>query len=235
MWGKVNNWFDHPYWFFASIALKGAAFILIIGVLGLLLTSVGWHSIGSWSDLYYDLLFARSNNQPNGAHLISYLPIPLLGLYVALKYKQKGDLPNSYLGLLVCALGVAIHEGVWIVAYYSRYWQYLDMTVFDNVAKDVFFIVMLALFLYTYVKYPLGKIPIKTFLWPTIIYSVFIFYWWAIGLPITTINNFKYGEGVFGVTPLWNDPFTNALEIISWVLMYLLMFLAIRRLPKNAD
>jgi hypothetical protein len=233
MFGNAKKYFDYPFSFIGSYAMKGAAFILLIGVLGLLLTSVGWVSPLTWQGLEYDLILARSNGQPNGAHLFSYTLIPVLGLYVAMKYREKGDLPNSYLGLLVCALGVAIHESIWITAYYFQYWTFLDWGLFDNILKDVFFFSMLLVFFYIYVKFPFQKIPIRTFLWPTVIYTVFILYWLAIGLPITIINNFNLGQGVFMQTTLWADPFTNALEVFSWVLLYALMFLAVWRLEKN--
>jgi hypothetical protein len=229
--GKAKKWFDHPVRCLMSITLKGVAFILLVGVLALLLTSVGWHSPLTWSGLSYDILMARSNGQPNGAHLVSYLPIPILGLYVAWKWREDALL-NGYLGLLVCALGVAIHEGIWIVAYYSVYWKYLSWGALDNVVKDVFFVGMVVMFVLAYRDYPFQKVRLKAFLWPTVGYAAFIFAWWLDGLHITTINNFQYGQGTYGVTQWWADPVTNAWEVASWVLLIVLMWVAVWRVDR---
>ena len=223
----------YPWSFYISHLLKGTAFLLLFGVQAILLTSIGWHDPLTWAGLRYDLLFARAGKDVlNGAHLMSYLPIPALGLYVAWKFR-KDSLLDAYLGLLVAGLAVAIHEGLWIVFYYAFYGQYLSWGVFDNVLKDVFFCVMLGLFVLTYRKYPLPKIPLKTFKWPTLVYLGFLFVWALFGFHITTINNFVYGQGVYDITKWWGDPLTNFFEVASWDLLLVGMAIAVWRLPKQ--
>lgn len=229
---KARNYPDHTFSLIASYLMKGTAFLLLFAVQAILLTSVGWHDPLSWSGLKYDFLFARSGNTPDGAHLASYLPIPALGLYVAWKFRND-LLLDCYLGLLVAALAVAIHEGLWIVFYYAFYAQYLSWGVFDNVIKDVFFCVMLYLFVLTYRRYPFQKIPLKAFKWPTVIYLGFLFVWAAFGFHITTINNFVYGKGVYGITQWWGDPSTNFFEVASWDILLVGMAVSVGILPKS--
>ena len=221
----------YPWSFYISYLLKGTTFLLLFGVQAILLTSVGWHDPLSWSGLKYDLLFARSENLPDGAHLMSYLPIPALGLYVAYKFRTE-ILLDCYLGLLVAALSVAIHEGLWIVFYYIFYAQYLTWAVSGNVIKDFFFCGMLGLFALTYVRYPSQKIPLKTFKLPMIIFFVFLCVWAMFGFHISTINNFVYGQGVYGITQWWADPATNFFEVASWDILLGAMVIAVWRLKS---
>ena len=223
---------DHPVRFIVYLALWGACFILLFEVLAILLTEQGWHYSLSWDSLYYNLLFARTANQPNGAHIISYLPIPILGLWVAWKFR-KGVMLDVFLGLIVAVLGTAIHEGVWIAFYYAFYWQYLSWGTFDNVAKDVFFVVMLYLFYYIYRHYPFQKIPLKTFKWPTMIFLGYNLVWALMGYHISVVNNYIYGQTIYGITQWWGDPLTNAIEQVSWVFLYLMMWWEIRKIGAH--
>lgn len=234
---KARNYPDHVFSLIFSYLAKGTAFLLLFAVQAILLTSIGWHDPLTWTGLRYDLLFARAGKDVlNGAHLMSYLPIPALGLYVGWKFRGEIEpkiLLNSYLGLLVAGAAVAIHEGLWIPFYYVFYAQYLTWGVFDNVLKDVFFCVMLGLFVLTYLRYPLQRIPFKTFKWPTIIYLGFLFIWAVFGFHITTINNFVYGQGVYSVTQWWGDPVTNFFEVASWDILLVGMAIAVWRLKPE--
>lgn len=221
----------YPWSFYISHLLKGTAFICLFGLEAILLTSVGWHNPLSWQGLEYDIVFARAGTTLNGAHLMSYLPIPALGLYVAWKYRTD-ELLNCYLGLMIGALAVAIHEGEWIVFYYAFYAQYLSWGVFDNVLKDVFFCVMLYLFVLTYQRYPLEKIPLKAFKWPAIVLLGFLLVWASQGFHISTINNFVYGKGIYGLTQWWNDPETNLFESVSWDILLASMWVAVWRIKR---
>jgi hypothetical protein len=238
LWGvfrKAKHWFDHPISFMVSwFFLRGGAFVCLIGTEGLLLTSVGWHDPLSLSGFYYDVVFARTNVAGNAAHLSSFLPIPAVGIYAAYKFPARDEhdillriLVGSFAGLLVAALGVAIHEGLWIVFYYAFYAQYLSWGVLDNVLKDIFFVVMLACFYQTYRKFPLPKVPLSVFRTPTLIYLGFLFLWALLGFHISTINNYVYGKGVYGETQWYSDALTNFLEVASWDLLYVGMAFAI--------
>jgi hypothetical protein len=231
LWGifsRAKKWPEHLWSFIGSYVLKGVGFILLVTTLGLLLTSNGWKA-----DFYYDVFFARTS-PGNGAHIDSYLLIPIVGIYAAYKYPQQEDKSallrifyGAYLGLLVAALGVAIHEALWMVGYYAFYAQYLSWGVLDNVLKDVFFSAMLCLFFVTYLHYPFKKIPLRAFKGPAIIYAGFLLLWGALGFHISTINNFSYGKGIYGETQWWGDAETNGLEILSWVLLYSCMLISV--------
>jgi hypothetical protein len=219
---------EHPIPFFFSYLFRGVAFILLVTTLGLLISSNGWTD-----NLYYDVFFARTS-PGNGAHINSYLLIPILGIYAAYKYADTKETNvalrifyGGYLGLLVAALGVAIHEALWMVGYYAFYAQYLSWGVFDNVIKDVFFSAMLCMFFLTYLHYPFKKIPLRAFKGPTIIYAGFLLMWGLLGFHISTINNFSYGRGIYGETQWWGDTETNGLEILSWVLLYSCMIISV--------
>lgn len=234
LWGlfaKAKRWPVHPYSFLASYVMRGVAFILLFGVLALLLTDIGWVKAFATYPTWQAFIMARSGGVPNGAHILAYLPLPLLGLYVAWKY-HTDVLLDCYQGLLVVALLLSIHEGIWTSFYYIVYWQWISWAVILNIVKDIFFIVMLVMLAYTFVKYPFQKIPLKTFFWPFIIVLGFNFIWVALGFHISTANNSVYGKGIYMVTPWWGDPETNLTEILSWNTIYVAAGVAIWRLKK---
>ena len=125
------------------------------------------------------------------------------------------------------AFGVAVHELIWIVAYYIQWGRLLTLASWTNATEDVFFTVMCVMFVYAFWKYPFRTVSLRAFRWPVIVYSAYTAGWLAVGLPITTINNFIIGKGIYGVTPLWADPATNLIEIVSWVLIAVAFFGAI--------
>src|SRR5712692_2592365 len=88
----------HPKW--SAVYYMGAfglAFLVLFIVSGDLLTSVGLVNPLSINGLWYDILFARSNGQPNGAHIVSYLSVLVLAWIVAVKYRE-GVVPELFLG-----------------------------------------------------------------------------------------------------------------------------------------
>lgn len=206
---------------------KGVAFILLTGTLGILLTDIGWPKAFAQHTPGLAFLLARASGAPNGAHLLSYIPLPMLGLYVAIKYR-KDVLLDCYQGILIVAFGVAIHESIWLVVYWSAYAQFWNLGVLTNILEDFFFLAMCLMFIMGYWKYPYRTIPLRVFKWPIIIYSAFMVWWWTQGVPVSTINNWQIGQDIYGSTKWWADPFVNGIEILSWVMIAALFFLVIR-------
>lgn len=223
VWFKnVRKWFDHPILMLGGSLVWGVAFILLTGTLYILVTDVGW--LDAWRAYMVDpdyvgfFLMARASGQPNGAHLPSYIAMALLGTFVAFKYR-KGYFADAFQGIMVVGFAVAVHEGLWMIAYWGQYYGVLGLAEGANFIEDFFFFVMSLMLIYTYWKSPLRTIPLRWFAWPVIIYSAFLFVWFAIGLPITTVNNFQVGQGVFGVTQWFAVPWVNGIEIASWLLI----------------
>lgn len=214
IFSKAKRWPDYALRFIASYVMKGAAFILLVGVFALLGTDKGWLSVHD----PYSLVMARAGDIPNGAHLLTYFPLVALGVYTAWKFRED-ILLDCYQGLLVVAEGVSIHEIIWTAQYYLFYWEYLSWEVLANVVKDVFFFMMLGIFLYVYAKYPFQKIPLKKFAVPTAVYTAYEILWGLDGFRISTINNFVYGQGQWMITQWWADPLTNLWEIGSWTVL----------------
>lgn len=237
LWGlfnKAKHWPDHPIRFMLSYLSKGVAFLVLAGVFMALLFSVGWKAPVNLENIRYDLIFARASKDPNSAHLMSYLPVPAIGLWVAWKFRTGDGLPNSYLGLIVSAFGVVIHEGEWIVGYYIFYVKYLTYATSYNVLSDVFFVVMLYIFFYVYKNYPFQQISLRNLRWVAIGLALYLFLWALNGYHITTANNFLITKTQFNITQWWADPATNAWEVGSWLWTYFLMVLAIARVrPKG--
>ena len=215
----------------AYYVLRGVAFIFLFAVLLILLTDIGWVKAFQSYPFLQAFVFVRSGGVPNGAHILAYLPLPILGLYVAWKYRTD-VLLDCYEGLLVIGLVLSIHEGIWTSFYYIYYWQWISWAVLNNVIKDVFFIVMLGFLTYTYVKYPFQKIPIRTFFWPFVIVLAYNLIWVAAGFHITTANNSVYGQGLYMTTQWWGDVATNLIEIGSWNTIGIASAVAVWRLKR---
>lgn len=225
-------------WWIRSLFLRGLAFVTIVTVMINILLSVGWGNpfqeivrngiiAPGW---LYNLVFSRSTNEPNGAHLMSFIGIPILALYSMWKYHDE------FMGPLIGAFYVAIHEGPWEAAYYALYWQYLSFNQITNILKDVAFASMVIFFILAFWKYKNRKIRMSAFKWPTIIYLIALSLWivipyfWGYGLmPITTINNWEYGIGVYSITKWWADPVVNGIEVASWFGLFLMMIFVVWR------
>lgn len=231
-------------WWIRLAALQALAFVVIFTVAEQVMLSGGWRlpwqTTSPWNGLqsmpgwFFDLVFARSNNTPNGAHLISYVGIPILGLYTVWKTK------DLFMGLLIAAFYVALHESLWELAYYFFYSQYLTWSVLTNVLKDVSFASMVILFLITFWKYPGRKISMSIFK-PVVGIYIGVLVAWALvphffgygWFPITTINNFVYGHGVYSETQWWSSPWINAIEDMSWFDLFLMMLYVVSRWKPN--
>ena len=177
-----------------------------------MLSSVGWHDPFTLQGAYYDLIFARVNSAPNVAHIASYLGVCAVAISVFIKFR-KGFIDNSpeMLALVTGALAVAIHEGLWIVFYYAAYGRYLlSFSLLPNVVVDIGFSAMCILFVLAYSKYRSQRLPLKTF-YPSIVgYVALLCIWFVVPhlidpsyyswLPISTLNNWKFGQGIFNET-----------------------------------
>jgi hypothetical protein len=233
LYRAAKHWPDHEIRFWISYLSKGTAFLILAGVFIAIVFSVGWKLPTSWGNLQYDLLFARSTKEPNSAHLMSYLSVPAIGLWVAWKFRTGDGLPNSYLGLIVSAFGVVIHEGEWIVGYYAFYGKYLTYATTYNVLGDLFFITMLYIFFSIYRNYPFQQIPLRALKWVAVGLALYLLAWAFAGYHISTANNFLITKTQFNVTQWWGDTETNAWEVGSWLWTYLLMVLVIVRIKAQ--
>ena len=160
----------NPIWFCIYFGGFGLAFLTLFIVNGDLLTSVGLVNPFTINGFWYDLLFARSNGQPNGAHIVSYLSVLILAWIVAIKYRD-GPIPELFLGGLTGALLFAIHEGLYTAFYYFWYWQYLDWDLTTNVLKDISSFSMVVLFFFAFKKYPFQKIDLSIFKRPALLFT----------------------------------------------------------------
>lgn len=225
----IRNRPQHPTWYIPYKIAVGTAYFVAFGVLGSLLTSTALKLPDSWDNLVYDFLWARANGQPNGAHIFSYLGIPIILLFVAWKFH------DVWLGFFTAGLLVSIHEVIWTALYYTSYYPYLNMNSAINLFKDfASFYPMLFLFIGAFIKYRPKTISIKTFRIPIIVYSAFLAIWYTtpklfLGyqyfLPVTCVNlwNPDLAKTVYQVTIYWNDPLTAFFEVTSWVLLAVLM------------
>jgi hypothetical protein len=216
-----------------SYTWKGVAFIVLTGVLGILLTDIGWPPVfHQYGMSVMAFLMARSGAAPNGAHLLSYIPLPLVGLYVAVKFR-KDVMLDCYQGILLVGFGVAFHELPWLFFYLVRYYGQLGLYVGSNFTEDFFFGIMCVMLIFAFWLYPYRKVSMKAFLSPLGIYSGFLFVWFLFGLPVTTINNFQIGKGPFEITSYWADPLVNAVEIASWILVAVMLWVVIWRQDRK--
>ena len=211
----------------------------VVGVALTLILSKGLVNPLSWSGFYYDVLFARANAQPNGAHIWSYLTVPLFVFVIAYKLRPKdlgslGLVGDIYQAIAGGAFLVAMHEGLWNILYYASYYQFLSWVDLTNVLRDVSFNVMAVLFILTFWKYRKRTIPMQIFIYPTLVYLGFLFAWLAFGLPITTINNPSYSIGLYQETIWFSNPWVNLTELGGWLLIFIVYSIAVIKLkPKD--
>ena len=228
----------HLKTFILSKIPEGIAMIILLGVTLDLIFSKGWVNPLSSSGLEYDLVFARASGTPNGAHILSYLSIPVLALIVIYKYH------DIFLGLITTAFFVAVHEGIWIPGYYLAYSQYYIASDLTDVLKDISFSIMLVLFVVTFLKYKYQKIDWRIFKIPIIIYTLFVVLWFLLPhlihpsyygwLPVTVLSNFNpvIGQTVYNLSPWYNDLLTGTLEVTSWLMLAISFTWAILRQKK---
>jgi hypothetical protein len=244
----------HRHWWEFFMWMRAVCFILLVGVLGDLILSEGWanpftmtppslNGIG-WSmpGWFFDLFFARANGQPNGAHIISYIGIPVFGLIVAYKYRPPrmiGWFGDTFQGIIAAGFLGAVHELTWIILYYIAYAKYVSFAILPELIRDLSFVILLIFLIVTFWKFKGRKMPMSTFKWPILLYLAFDVAWfvvpWFFGypvFPITTINNPQFGNGLYQETPWFGVAWVNVVEVASWVLLYASFIYVVARLKK---
>jgi hypothetical protein len=211
--------------FFPYKCLEACALVVVFTLAGDLLTSVGLTS-----NLRYDFLYATANGAPNGAHVSSYLCVAFLVLFCYVKTK------DIFFGLLSGALLVAFHELIWLLFYYSSYFEYLEFPkMVTNFVKDFpIFTTMLFMFVIAFKVY--GKMKLSSFsLFPVGAFFLYCALWYFVPvfylhyshfLPIRTANlpsPTPVTSTIYNETVWFWDPLTNLFEVFSWILVTLLM------------
>lgn len=213
-------------YFLGYLFARGSVYVGMGGVLLYLAGAKALVSPLTWQGLQYDILFARASNTPDGAHVFSYLGIPMVGFAIVALYKDE------FLGALTAAFIVALHEIPWTLMYYIQYGQYLNASLMIYVLKDISFLIMCSLFALAFFRYTKKIIPMQEFFVAGAIWYLALLAWYFIGFPITTINNYEYGTTIYHITKWWGSPFVNGIEVGSWVLVEVLvlatMFLYVR-------
>lgn len=232
---RVRRVIRKPKWFIIYLIPYSVAWLAAFVTLFELMTSIGLRSPLTYQGLVYDLVFARSNGQPNGALITDYIAVVLVMWAVALKYRD-GWFPNVFLGVSVGLFLVGWHEGIWVFFYYLGYGRYLDFgTLAPNVISDMTSVVMYAMFIVGFLKLvkagrgnPHPKFatpPPKAFALPVVILFGYIAAWffmpplispWYVHLPITTINNPQYGQTIYNETKYWSGFWVNLVEGLGW-------------------
>ncbi len=222
MISKPANMKINIFWMF----LQGGVLTLALLIPTVtLITSVGW-KLPFQDHLYYNLLFATANGQPNGAHITSYLCVMALMLFVAGKTK------DVFLGVLSGALLVGLHEGIWLVFYYLGYWQFTRWFMLTNILKDIpIFSIMIILFVYAFSVYPFNHWHLRDFKVPIILFTIYVALWFFVPhlffgfsnwLPIRTANlpGSMITSTIYNETPWFWNPWVNGIEVFSWFSLF---------------
>lgn len=239
--GIIRSFPLHPHWTTRWLILLVTTWALLARFVATLGLSSGWanpFTVVDWygikaSGWFFDLVYARANNQPNGAHLISFIGVAVFGLIICYKAHPFGKqsvkdlLGDPFQGTSAALFLAGVHELLWIGPYYVAYSQYLNWTLAPEVLRDLSFVVMMSLFILIFYRYPGRMIPLKIFKWPIVIYTLFLAAWFFIPalfgyhlLPITTLNNPDFGMGPYQETPWFSWWWVNAIEGFSWVILY---------------
>lgn len=220
-----------------------------------LITSSGWQLS---KGIIWNFIYATANNQPNGAHITSYLSVIFIALFVWIKTK------DIFLGGLFGAFLVAVHEGIWIVFYYSAYGRYLVFPEMDtNFLKDFpIFTGMLILFVVAFYLYrsqlwhnhnanTFNPYSLKDFKYVYLFFVIYMLAWFFIPhlidpsyygyLPIRTANLPSEFTAItstqFNETKYFYDPVTNLIEVFSWLALCAGMCIVvwIKKLPIEIE
>jgi hypothetical protein len=228
----------HSWMFFTG--LKMCAWVTVIGVFGDLALSVGWKNPTSWDGLYYDLVWARANGLPNGAHLVSYIGVAIFGIVVMAKFRETGKgfasqmFGDIFQGASAAAFLGCVHEGLWLI---PRFVVYGPGPLLSEQIRDASFAAMCVLLVVTFWKFPGRKIPLKVFLWPTVAYCVYLAAWTLIpvalgmgALPVTSINNPTLANNIYQETQWFGNPWVNFTEIGGWLILWVSFCIQVLRL-----
>jgi hypothetical protein len=232
----------HPKIF---VAYEYIAILALVPVLwGIFLTlvfAVGWKNpfeyVSNWYGIsapgwLFDIIYARANDQPNGAHLWSWLSCAAFGIAVWIKsvprpVKNFRDvIGDPFEGIAaLCFIG-GIHELIWVGFYYSVYWEYVTWSTILEFLRDISFAIMMGLFIITYWKYPFRKFPLANLKPVVIVFVIFLCFWLVVPalfgyhpMPVTTVNNTNLGQGIYQETPWFTLWWVNALETFSWLIL----------------
>jgi len=115
-WVKTDYYRHRHFktWILWQYGAKGLAYLTLFVTFVILVFNIGW--VNPFNDTnpfnlnvpgwLFDLLFARANGQPNGAHDISYIAMLLVGVVVWVKFR------DPFLALGCIALTISYHEGL---------------------------------------------------------------------------------------------------------------------------
>ena len=216
------------YSFFRIITLV----VVLWGIFLTLVFSIGWKAPTSLQNVWFDLIYARANGKPDGAHIFSWLSCAAFGVVVWAKTIPRpltnfiDVLGDPFQGIAALIFIGGVHEMLWLPFYYAAYAQYLDWSLLYEVLRDVSFSVMMVLFILTFIKLPTRVVSLQM-LKPVIkVYLTFLVLWFIVPyffmghlLPITTLNNPKFGAGLYQETPWFPIWWVNALESFGWQLL----------------
>lgn len=238
--GIVRSYPVHPHWTARWLILLVTTWGLLARFVVTLGLSVGWadpFKSVSWYGInapgwFFDLVYARANNQPNGAHLVSFIGDAAFGLIICYKAHPlsresiKDLLGDPFQGTSGALFLAGVHELLWIGFYYAAYWEYLSWSIAVEVLRDISFVGMMVLFILAFWKYPNRIVPLSIFKKPILAYALFLVGWFFVPgmlgyhlFPITTLNNTNFGIGVYEETPWFSYWWVNALEVISWLIL----------------
>jgi hypothetical protein len=232
----AKRWYDHMWLSLFSTGLRTTCAFLVGLTFFIVLTDIGW--LTAWNqyiapDPNYLMFFlmARASGQPNGAHLPSYVSVAALGVYAAWRFRDSmySVSADFYQAILLVGFVVGVHEGLWLIAYFFNYYVVLGLALTSNFVEDAFFGIMCIMLIVAYWRYPNRKIPMRLFALPVAFYTAYLEVWSAFGLPVSTINNWVIGQGIYGTTQWFLNPMVNGVEIIGWLLITGSIFLVINQ------
>ena len=240
--GKMREAPLHPKWFVLWAWITVLTLVVVLwGIFLTLVFSSGWHdpfrSI-QWQQLpsmpgwFFDLVYARANDEPNGAHILSWLMPAGFGIAVWFRTVKRplvhfrDILGDPYQGIAALVFMGGVHELLWVPFFYAAYAQYLSWSLLIPVLRDISFAFMMAMFILTWWRYPGRAFPLSKLKPIVLVYVVFLAAWFVlpyvfvgVWFPITTLNNPNFGVGPYQETPYFAWWGVNAIETAGWLLL----------------
>jgi hypothetical protein len=203
--GKIRWTAKHEGW----TAYFDLHFIVIMWMIPLVILPLApWRWPNTWDSLMYDIFIIRVGGRPDYAHVWTYMVIPTV-FFTAWKKIRL----TTWQAFLSATFMVFLHEGIWFIFYYSRYFTLFELA--KAAFSDFNYLALVASFFLVYWKvYGLNR-RILIVVLPQFLYDGL---WFVLGFPITYSSDPRI-SALYNI-PQWTGVlWVNQIEVSGWLLM----------------
>lgn len=209
----------HPFSLIGALLRFGISFTALFLLLAIVFLSPNMRWTLNYWDWIYNISLARVTANPYGAHVFSYITIPLV--YFGAFYVTR----NEYFSFAFAASTVFLHEMVWFA--FTVAFTLLNHGIYQpTLISSTAFAIMITLF--GAVILQVYRLNWKWFMLPFIYTLGFDSIWfWANDWRITVSIFDVMGQAQYAATPYYFDFWANMFENIGWLSLFPMMMLVL--------